>query len=211
MPSGQTHDRITIWALPFIAGIAFWQTRSGNLTLLVAGGFLFGGLMFGPDLDIYSRQYQRWGWFRFIWLPYQKSLRHRSFLSHGPIIGTTLRVLYLCTVLGIAIAICLLIAEMLGFIAFAWQELSSQIQLSLSVYASEFLSVLLGIELGAMSHSLSDWTNSGYKRLRKQGVRGLLPRAKIKKRKATSSTSRRRKVKPKTKRTRSSINKNTKK
>lgn len=211
MPSGQTHDRITIWALPFIVGIAFWQTRSGNLTLLVAGGFLFGGLMFGPDLDIYSRQYQRWGWFRFIWLPYQKSLRHRSFLSHGPIIGTTLRVFYLCTVLGIAIAICLQIFGMLGFIAFAWEEVGNQIQRSLSVYTSEFLSLLLGMELGAMSHSLSDWTNSAYKRFRKQGIRSLLPRAKMRKRKAISSTSRRRKAKPKTKRTRSSINKNTKK
>ncbi len=210
MPSGQTHDRITIWALPFIVGIAFWQTRSGNLTLLLAGGFLFGGLMFGPDLDIYSRQYQRWGWFRFIWLPYQKSLHHRSFLSHGPIIGTTLRVLYLFTVLGIAIAICLGIAEMLGLIGFTWQELGSHIQRSLSIYIAEFWSLLLGMELGAMSHSLSDWTNSAYKRFRKQGVRGLLPHAKMKKRKARSSTSHRRKVKPKTKRTRSSINKNIK-
>ena len=213
MPSGQTHDRITIWALPFITGIAFWQTRSGNLTLLLAGGFLFGGLMFGPDLDIYSRQYQRWGWFRFIWLPYQKSLRHRSFLSHGPIIGTTLRVLYLCTILGIAIAICLIIGEVLGLIALTWQELGSQIQRSLAVYIAELWSLLLGMELGAMSHSLSDWTNSAYKRLRKQGVRGLLPRGKMKQRKVSSSTRNRRKLKPKpkTKRTRSSSNKSTKK
>ncbi|WP_072207816.1 metal-binding protein [Mastigocoleus testarum] len=207
MPSGQTHDRITIWALPFITGIALWQTRSGNLTLLVAGGFLFGGLMFGPDLDIYSCQYKRWGWFRFIWLPYQKSLRHRSFLSHGPIIGTTLRVLYLCTLLGIAIAICLVVAEFLGLIAFTWEELGSQVQQSFLVYVIEFWSLFLGMELGAMSHSVSDWTNSAYKRFRKQGVRGLLPRGKMKKRKANSSTTRRRKLKPKPKRTRSSINK----
>ncbi len=29
--------------------------------------------MFGPDLDIYSVQFQRWGFLRWIWLPYQKS------------------------------------------------------------------------------------------------------------------------------------------
>ncbi len=52
MPSGRTHDRITMYALPFVAGFTLWQTRSSNATLLVAGGFLFGGLMFGPDLDI---------------------------------------------------------------------------------------------------------------------------------------------------------------
>ncbi|MEL6462840.1 MAG: DUF2227 family putative metal-binding protein, partial [Cyanobacteria bacterium J06621_15] len=37
MPSGATHDRITIWALPFIAGVTFWQTHSSGITLLVAG------------------------------------------------------------------------------------------------------------------------------------------------------------------------------
>ncbi|MGF1675984.1 MAG: metal-binding protein, partial [Rivularia sp. (in: cyanobacteria)] len=65
MPSGQTHDRITIWALPLIAIATFWQTRSSGITLLIAAGFMFGGLMFGPDLDIYSIQFQRWGYLRF--------------------------------------------------------------------------------------------------------------------------------------------------
>ncbi len=97
MPSGRTHDRITLWSLPAVAGLSFSLTRNGNLTLLIATGFLFGGLMFGPDLDIHSRQYQRWGWLRWIWQPYQHNLRHRSFLSHGPIIGTALRVFYLAS------------------------------------------------------------------------------------------------------------------
>ena len=38
-----------------------------------------------------------------------------------------------------------------------------------------------------MSHSGSDWTVSGYKRFQKQGVQGLLPRGKIKKRKVSPS------------------------
>ena len=105
MPSGRIHDRITLWTLPWLATIAFWKTYSGNVTLLIVGGFLFGGLMFGPDLDIYSRHYKRWGWFRWVWLPYQKSLRHRSFLSHGPIIGTTLRLIYLFCVFGCAFCV----------------------------------------------------------------------------------------------------------
>ncbi len=190
MPSGQTHDRITLWALPFVAGVTFFQTRSGNLTLLVAGGFMFGGLMFGPDLDIYSRQYQRWGFLRFIWLPYQKSLRHRSFLSHGPIIGTILRVLYLGTIVSILAILALVIAEKLWNITLL-RILGETVVQSLTRYSTEFLSLLLGLELGAMSHSLSDWGGSTYKRCQKQGVRGLLPRAKIKKRKATSGASRR--------------------
>ncbi|MFH7028800.1 MAG: metal-binding protein [Heteroscytonema crispum UTEX LB 1556] len=185
MPSGRTHDRITLWALPIVTVLSFWQTRSGNLTLLVAGGFLLGGLMFGPDLDIYSRQYQRWGWFRFIWLPYQKSLRHRSLLSHGPIIGTTLRVLYLCTLTAILGILILAIAQKLLNLPLNWQALGETGKRSLFVYSAEFLALFLGLELGAMSHSLSDWTGSAYKRFQKQGVRGLLPRAKMKKRKPT--------------------------
>ncbi|MBF2006643.1 metal-binding protein [Chlorogloeopsis fritschii PCC 9212] len=184
MPSGQTHDRITLWALPFVAGFTFVQTQSGNLTLLVAGGFMFGGLMFGPDLDIYSRQYQRWGLLRWIWIPYQKSLRHRSFLSHGPIIGTTLRVLYLGIIAVTLAILSVVVAEKLGHRAWSWQILSENVGRSLISYSTESLALFLGLELGAMSHSLSDWASSAYKRFHSSGIRGLLPRAKMKKRKA---------------------------
>ncbi|MHC5736559.1 metal-binding protein [Nostoc sp.] len=183
MPSGRTHDRITMYALPFVAGITFWQTRSSNATLLVAGGFLFGGLMFGPDLDIYSVQFQRWGFLRWIWLPYQKSLRHRSFLSHGPIIGTILRILYLGSLLAILAIFVLVIAEKLGNLSFTWQDLGGSVGRSLVQYDTEYIALFLGLELGAMSHSLSDWGGSAYKRVRKQGIRGLFPSGKIKKRK----------------------------
>ncbi len=186
MPSGRTHDRITLYALPFVAGVTLWQTHSSNATLLVAGGFLFGGLMFGPDLDIYSLQFQRWGFLRWIWLPYQKSLRHRSFLSHGPIIGTTLRVVYLGTLLTVVAIFALLIAEKLGNFALNWQDLSLIVGRSLWVYPTEYIALFLGLELGAMSHSLSDWGGSAYKRFQKQGVSGLLPSDKIKKRKVTN-------------------------
>ncbi|MBU7582189.1 MAG: metal-binding protein [Nostoc sp. TH1S01] len=185
MPSGRTHDRITLWALPLVAGVAFWQTRSSSVTLLVAGGFMFGGLMFGPDLDIYSRQYQRWGYLRWIWLPYQKSLRHRSFLSHGPIIGTTLRVIYLFCLLAIAAFIILIIVEKLGNTTFNWPALGKNIQRSLVGYGTEYLALFLGLELGAMSHSLSDWCGSAYKRMQKQGICGLLTSSKVKKRKVS--------------------------
>ncbi len=192
MPSGRTHDRITLWALPLVTGVTFWQTNSGNLTLLVVGGFLFGGLMFGPDLDIYSRPYQRWGFLRFIWLPYQKSLRHRSLLSHGPIIGTTLRVVYLGGLMAIAAVFALFVAQTLWNVQLNWQTVGETVTSTLTRYSTEFLALFLGLELGAMSHSLSDWGGSAYKRVLKQGVRGLLPpRAKMKKRKATSRGNRR--------------------
>jgi uncharacterized metal-binding protein len=186
MPSGQTHDRITIWSVPVIAGITLVSTRSSNITLLVAGGFMFGGLMFGPDLDIYSRQFQRWGFLRWLWLPYQKSLRHRSFLSHGPIIGTTLRVVYLATFLAVVAIFILVIFAILTNSNLNWGQIWGSVGKIISVHYGEFLALFLGCELGAMSHSLSDWSNSAYKRFQKQGVQGLLPNSKVKKRQVNS-------------------------
>lgn len=160
-----------------MAGLTFGQTQSGNLTLLVSGGFLFGGLMFGPDLDIYSCQYQRWGWFRWLWLPYQKSLRHRSLLSHGPLIGTALRILYLAIWIAVLGIVAVTIAQVLWGLKWSWHDFIQLILRSLSEHYTECFALYIGLELGAMSHSLSDWTGSAYKRCKKQGWKGLFPPA----------------------------------
>ncbi|MGD1700542.1 metal-binding protein [Dapis sp. BLCC M229] len=186
MPSGSTHDRITLWSLPIITGLSFGLVRSTHLTLFVSGGFLFSGLMFGPDLDINSRQFQRWGWFKWLWRPYQSSLNHRSFLSHGPIIGTALRLLYLLTLFLVLVVLGLIIDQLLssegrtlGFVASLWRSLSQHYQ--------EVIALLVGIELGAMSHSLSDWSSSAYKRFKTKGLSGLLPQIKLQKRQRKST------------------------
>ena len=186
MPSGSTHDRITLWSLPIVTSLSFGLVHSVHLTFFVSGGFLFSGLMFGPDLDINSRQFQRWGWFRWLWRPYQKSLNHRSFLSHGPIIGTALRLLYLLNWLGILLVLGLVIDELLGlelsvlgFVTSLWRSLSDHDQ--------EIIALLVGLELGAMSHSLSDWSSSVYKRFQTKGLSGLLPQIKVQKGKRKNS------------------------
>ncbi|MDY6937219.1 MAG: metal-binding protein [Cyanobacteriota bacterium] len=194
MPSGRTHDRVTLWSLPLVASLTFARTQSDRLTLLVAGGFLFGGLMFGPDLDIRSRQYQRWGWLRWMWLPYQKSLRHRSMLSHGPILGTLLRLVYLAAwiaILGISMILTWAAVQQLGGWIENWQvwadrtlaRVGTGVVRSLRVYSGEWLAWGLGVEIGAMSHSVCDWGSSLYKRFRKSGWRGLRTPKKSKSRK----------------------------
>lgn len=167
MPSGQTHDRITLWSLPVVTGLAIAFTRSSNLTLLISGGFLFSGLMLSPDLDLNSRPFKRWGWLRWIWIPYQKSMRHRSVFSHGPIIGTTLRVLYLvCWVAWFGLLI-LLGVQLVLELSFSWQGFAEAVGRILIDYWTELSALFVGLELGAMSHSLSDWTNSAYKKRKK--------------------------------------------
>jgi len=191
MPSGRTHDRITLWSLPFLTSLTFGLTQSGNVTLLVSGAFLFSGLMFSPDLDLQSRPYKRWGPLRWIWIPYQKTLRHRSLLSHGPIIGTTLRVLYLASWLGILGIFALGMASLVWGAGWSWQLLADAAERSLTQHSAEWSALFLGLELGAMSHALSDWGGSAYKRFKKQGWSSLLPHGKIKKRKSASRVSRR--------------------
>lgn len=165
MPSGQTHDRITLWSLPVVAGGTFALTRSSSHTLLVAGGFLFGGLMFGPDLDIYSQHYRRWGWLRWIWLPYQKSIRHRSIFSHGPFLGSALRVLYLVCCLTALGFLGVGISQIIWGFPWNWQQFALQMGQALISYQSECLAVYIGLEIGAMSHYFSDLVGSAYKRL----------------------------------------------
>jgi uncharacterized metal-binding protein len=166
MPSGGTHDRITLWSLPVVAGLGYAQTQNGNLTLLLAGGFLFGGLMFGPDLDIYSRQYQRWGPLRWIWIPYQKSLRHRSFFSHGPIVGTVLRSLYLLTWIALFAWLTLFVAQAIWDVVWDEEEILLWAIASSKQHYPELIATFIGLEMGAMSHSLSDWGGSFYKQIK---------------------------------------------
>ena len=172
MPSGQTHDRITLWTVPLVSGITYFLTQNGKLALILAGGFLFSGLMFGPDLDIYSVQYKRWGWFRWIWIPYRSAIRHRSQLSHGLIIGTILRLLYISLIILILSGIIAAIAYLLGYVNLK-SVIDSQKQFPIwnAKYTQALFALIIGLELGAMSHSISDWIGSAYKRKKTQKTR----------------------------------------
>ncbi|MEM1427614.1 MAG: metal-binding protein, partial [Cyanobacteria bacterium P01_H01_bin.130] len=105
MPSGKTHDRITSWGVPVVAAATLGVTQDSATTLAVTSGFAIGGFLLSPDLDIHSVPYKRWGPFRWIWLPYRNMFRHRSPWTHGILVGTTIRVLYLTVWLGMAVAL----------------------------------------------------------------------------------------------------------
>jgi len=167
MPLGKTHDRITLWTLPFVTLAAGWHGGS-QAALAVGGSYLFAGLMFAGDLDTYSRQYQRWLWLRWIWIPYQKLCRHRSLWSHGPIVGTVVRLVYVAGWLGILGG--------LGFGLAWWQGWGSGIPwTTVKPWLEErwqiWVSMGLGLELGSLSHSLSDRLGSRWKRQQRRQQR----------------------------------------
>lgn len=167
MPSGKQHDLITLWCLPWVCLVSRLMTQSWGYTLLITGGFLFGGLMFGPDLDIRSVQSKRWGWLQWIWYPYRQGLRHRSWLSHGFLAGTCLRLLYLCGWMLLGALFVLEISNNTGRTSITWGELKQSLYAIVIQFWREGLAFGIGIELGAMSHSISDWSVSSWKRQRR--------------------------------------------
>jgi uncharacterized metal-binding protein len=98
MASGRHHDRLTLQlSLPF--ALLWWPALGFPGTASALAGFLVGGLWLSPDLDTPSRPSRRWGPLAVLWLPYRRLLRHRSLLSHTPLIGSAVRLAYLGAVL----------------------------------------------------------------------------------------------------------------
>ena len=163
MPSGKTHDAITWLAAVPTAGAAWLLTGSVLLAAVVTAATLFGGLMFGPDLDIQSRQYTRWGVFRFIWWPYKVVFRHRSRLTHGIVFGTLIRVLYFVGMLALisAAGFYIYMTSAVGQppdaaqFAAAWQGFEAGLRWQ-GAFTDFALATFAGLWWGAATHTLAD-------------------------------------------------------
>jgi uncharacterized metal-binding protein len=172
MPSGRTHDRITFLLVPPTAAAAYYFTGDWIVSAITTAAMLFGGLMFGPDLDIQSRQYTRWGPLRFLWWPYKVALPHRSRLSHSILIGTWVRVIYFIVVVAIIFAVVLYardfylhrqaaaLSDMSGAFTRVWETVAS-------VKRDYIIATLVGLWIGATSHTVSDVLGSFFKSVRR--------------------------------------------
>ena len=166
MPSGKAHDAITfLLAIPTFA-VTYSVTHTLSASAIVFLAFVFGGLMFGPDLDTVSRQYSRWFIFRFLWLPYRSFFSHRSRFSHGLLLGALIRVIYF---LGVITLVGFLAAYVymtykggklpgpLDF-AHAWQPVGEFVHERFGPYFLLFS--FAGLWLGAASHTFTDMAGS---------------------------------------------------
>ena len=159
MASGKIHDRVTLlFLLPIILSLQRFFLLELKEIVFFTFGFLFAGLMFGPDLDTKSVQYKRWGFLRFIWKPYQKLGGHRSFLnqSHDSLLGPFLRVVYLACLLSLLTVILIYFLNLFFDKKYLVSELFKLVFLEIAG-KKKLLLFLSGIWLGSFSHHLTDW------------------------------------------------------
>jgi uncharacterized metal-binding protein len=166
MPSGKVHDAITLSLAVPAFGIAYAATGSFFASMICGTAFIFGGLMFGPDLDTVSRPYSRWGPARAIWLPYRYFFPHRSRFSHGLILGALIRVVYLLGALTLLMLISYFLYRAIsgsrmpevGDISRFWMPVGEGLR---NYYGSDvLLLVFVGLWAGAASHTFTDLAGS---------------------------------------------------
>jgi uncharacterized metal-binding protein len=164
VPSGRTHDRITYITAGLLTPPSLYVgylTQHHEITPIFVANYMFAGLMFGPDLDLKSIQYRRWAMLRWIWLPYQKATSHRAFWTHGFVAGTAIRLCYLLAWLSIpAIALVLWVPE-LSHLLEIWMQ-------AVLDHPYIWFTALVGLEAGAMSHTIADMLVSEFKSKRRR-------------------------------------------
>jgi uncharacterized metal-binding protein len=137
MASGKNHDRGIYFATPIIGIIG--TAYNLEFGIVAAASHLLGGLYLSPDLDLVSKPYKRWGWLRWIWIPYQKFIPHRSPLSHAPVLGSLIRLTYLSL-----------------WLSALWVIIPLLQQVEWMITLEKMIAFLLGVELSALNHLLLD-------------------------------------------------------
>ncbi len=149
MALGKDHDKATqLWSVPFglIVGI-FLGMQSGLISGLSFG---LGGFWLSPDLDTHSNASRRWGVLQSLWCPYRKIFPHRSLFSHGPFIGTTIRIIYLISIVTCFSALSSVIG--LSSSAISIEKIFDLI----NSYPQQTLAIMLGLEGSAWLHLIQD-------------------------------------------------------
>lgn len=176
MPDTATHDIITIVTAAAVVPCA-WSLMPGHelgAALVVGGSHVISGLIFSPDLDVDSREYQRWGPLRFMWWPYKELIHHRNWLSHGLVVGPLLRLAYFITAIYLLLWVLLLLIA--PFAGTNPAVVLADVRLSARQLVEEqrplIVAFLLGFITGSAAHTIPDWLQTRTKiQLREWGLR----------------------------------------
>ncbi len=137
MASGRNHDLSILFTTPIIGIIGI--SHSLELGIIAVSSHYLAGMFLSPDLDTLSKPFKRWGVFKIIWIPYQKMIPHRSPLSHAPILGSTIRSIYLAALL-----------------LPLWFIFPGLRQVEWMITWEKVIAFLVGVELSALNYLLLD-------------------------------------------------------
>ena len=146
MATGRRHDR-SIWILSLPLGIVVGSILGISAGLIATASCLAGGLWLSPDLDTRSNALRRWGPLSFLWWPYRRLIPHRSIWSHGPLIGTTVR-------LGVLLIWCLVITTAVPTLS--PPLLVGNLRELMRQHPQKLISLVVGLEGSAWIHLILD-------------------------------------------------------
>ncbi len=170
MPNARAHDFITIVTgaagTPLALNAGLPDMSPVNAAVIV-GSYLASGLLFSPDLDLRSTPYRRWRGMRWIWLPYQRMVPHRSWISHSLVVGPILRILYFAGVMALLALIVLGLLNLLVPVdptgtLFKW---AATISAWMEGHPSTVGYAVAGLVLGGAAHTVADAVWSAAKRV----------------------------------------------
>jgi uncharacterized metal-binding protein len=95
MPGGKVHSAATLVTAGMTAPILYYRVvPTSEIALMTAG--MLATLVINPDLDLNRKRPRGIAvvWWLF-WWPYSKMVGHRSPISHFPIMGTIIRIIYI--------------------------------------------------------------------------------------------------------------------
>lgn len=107
MPSGKVHLAASL-AATGVAAVAYATYQPLPIeTAAFAGMGMLAGCLITPDLDVDGRTHEEAAFYKVpivgpllgllwqtYWVPYALAIPHRSWLSHDPLVGTALRMVY---------------------------------------------------------------------------------------------------------------------
>lgn len=114
MPGFTGHSIANSVAL--IGTTAYMWSDHWSLPDIVAvdAGILISTIVLSPDMDLFtSRSMEDWGVMKIFWWPYARIVKHRDRL-HTPILGTSVRWLYMLAIISVFIAIGALALRQMG-------------------------------------------------------------------------------------------------
>ena len=152
MPDDRGHNIINTSAVivgaPYALYFFGWDGLAGT------AAFLFASLAFNPDLDLDSDPYAHWGPLKWYWWAYKKFVPHRDIISHGPVIGTVFRLLYLSP----------LIAVVLSAFVLTGKLTVDEIRTWATAHKITLAFVGGGLEVNSLLHIIADKVSTWFKR-----------------------------------------------